>query len=547
MPVILIASLITNTLASVTYTKHGWSEYNSTPASGETSFDHLTSWLRSQGATVSPAMKLSQGSVRGIAARQAVKKGETLLALPPQLILSGVQATKTGPGCAVQRLQAECTMTKCAALNYIIKDDPFRWKELEIVAFLAERLHVLSAGKRGIHNDYSNVTWPRCGANQLPANFFDPYVETLPDMQALQSHPVFSATAGSCRAALNGTRLAFLAGHKYKIWMEEWTALSQQVPHIQQYGLKVFLHAKALLLTRAFGARTAHGSSLEPILVPLADMLNEDANYVDPGVGWDDSNVTALGFRLTSARSLPIGAELLDTYGDKPNVEMYSTYGFFFENQSFESVPLALQPFAGEVAESSAAQVRRILAGFPTEMHLQLQANPAESEVSAERQLPAILALARAMALAEIGMEVPRQWSPTEALPSLKLERRVLGLLHKHVEAQVRSFNGPAALASLNMPLELTPSLASASCKRYARLLLEPYGALLDFAETATLEVNLRLGLNANGSQAQRVKVSPLRKLWASHLFRTWDRQMSAFSNKNHDKFVKAHVFLAQA
>merc|ERR1711971_1515309 len=125
------------------------------------------------------------------------------------------------------------------------------------------------------------------------------------------------------------------------------------------------------------------------------------------------------------------------------------------------------------------------------------------------------------------GMPAPKKWSPTEALPSLKLERRALCLLRAHVEAQVLSHAGPAALASLQMPLELSPSLASANCERYARFYREPYGALLDFADDAALEIDLRLGSTTNRSQAHRIKVSPLRKLWASHLFRTWHNQLA--------------------
>merc|ERR1719262_1875932 len=145
-------------------------------------------------------------------------------------------------------------------------------------------------------------------------------------------------------------------------------------------------------MTRTFGMRASPEAQLEPVLVPLGDMFNEE-DRKKPGVAWDDQHVNERGFRLTSMQRAPSGDELFITYGRKPNFLMYLTYGFFFDHHPMELVPLELRPFQSEASAAGAGRVDSfngrvdsILKGVPSVVELYFEA--------ADLQLPSILSFA---------------------------------------------------------------------------------------------------------------------------------------------------------
>eukprot|EP00746_Dinoflagellata_sp_MGD_P023295 gnl/MRDRNA2_/MRDRNA2_15456_c0_seq1.p1 gnl/MRDRNA2_/MRDRNA2_15456_c0~~gnl/MRDRNA2_/MRDRNA2_15456_c0_seq1.p1 ORF type:complete len:567 (-),score=93.02 gnl/MRDRNA2_/MRDRNA2_15456_c0_seq1:59-1759(-) len=497
------------------------------------SFDQLAAFLRSEGATVSPSLRLSTGVVRGIAAVHEVSKGETILVVPPQLILSEATVTRNGAGCAVSRLLAECNVSEsedCKALlppkhHGVIGLDHLAGKDLELAAFLVQRLHEFKSTSKTSQSQVTQAPWPVCKAGDFPANFIDLYLKTLPTFEDLQGLPVFSVVQPQCRKALNGTWAAHFADGQRVQWAKEWAVLTKRVPEMKRFSETEFFYARAIIMTRTFGMHANSGAQLEPVLVPFGDMLNED-NPRKPGVAWDDQNVSKRGFQLTSTQRTESGRELFITYGKKPNFIVYTTYGFFFDNQRMELVPLQLRPFSTEVSAAGAEKVDSIMKGIPSTVELYFEA--------ADSQLPSILAFARAMALTHANVSSKPGWRPGEDPISLKLERHSLDLLQAHVEAQVQMRSGEDAIALLSKPFELAPS--SASCERYSRLNNEPYGALLDFAEEGRQYLDSCIGSTSSNCDAwhrEHSAATPLRKKWTSRLMQRWSRQVNPKSSKS--------------
>lgn len=473
----------------------------------QTSVDKLVQFIRSHGGKVSPSFSLSTGSLRGIVASSDVAKGETLLALPPNLILTGAQAARQGLGCAVARVIAECdgrnsTCSELLNSTMLYETSYAVGRSLELSVFLLTRLY-----GRGADAGFL------CDPTPMPADFFDAYVSMLPTMSDLQSFPAFAILKKPCQEALNGTIAAQRANDLRAMTTKQWNFLTQHVPALQQYTFDEFFHAKALVITRAFGARLAPDTQAsEPVLLPLADMMNMDARRQPTAEdSWEDGHTSAHGFKLTAAQSLNAGSAVLGTYGDRDGLDLYSTYGFFFEMQPLESVRLELRPFAGELPPNSTSRVENILSRVDRHMNwsLRLHQDP-------RVQLQQALEFARSVVIANTTAA-----AQNAALPlSLHLERLAVEFLHAHIEAQVQLDRGAAALSSLREPQAL--SLASASCEVYGHLTLEPYGALLDFTEAAMEYIDQRMGHHTKGKRQVRPEVSPLREEWAFRFFDAW-------------------------
>lgn len=493
-------------------------------------FEQLAAVLRSEGATISPSLCLSRGVVRGVAAAHDVAVNETLLNVPSRLILSGATVTRNGAGCAVSRLLAECDgkarrkNEDCEVLlpgknhgSGIVGMDKMASRELELAAFFVQKLHNFTSDMR--NSNESQGSWPVCEAGDFPTNVINLYLKTLPSREDLQGLPVFSAMQPRCRQLLNGTWASHMAEGQRAQWAKEWAVLLKRVPEMKHFSADEFFYARAIIMTRTFGMRASPEAQLEPVLVPLGDMFNEE-DRKKPGVAWDDQHVGERGFRLTTMHKAPSGDEFFITYGRKPNFLMYLTYGFFFDHHPMELVPLELRPFPGEASAADAGRVVSLLKGIPSTVELYFE--------GLEMQLPSILGFARAMVLADVNTSVSPGWRPSDPMP-LKLERRALDLLYGHVEAQVRRRSGQDGLAMLDKPFELAAS--SASCERYARLNNEPYGALLDFADEGRHFLDLRIGSTPSSSSGSALhsahsRATPLRKKWASRLVQRWSRQV---------------------
>jgi len=482
--------------------------------SDQEAFAGLVAFVRSGGGIVSPSLRLSEGPPRGIATSQAIPTGETLLVVPPQLLLTGGVATQRGSGCAVGRLLSECGDEfddDCASLLPVEGEGDAHSvrRSLELAVFLVTRLYGRESEGNTTNRSYS------CETDALPFNFFDPYLRSLPNMESMLSHPVFAVAELPCRQAIGSTQLGVKVNTMRDKWARQWGILVRRVPELQQYHSDEFFHAKLLVLSRAFGTTNQVNSPLEPVMVPLADMLNMDL-HDRPEVSWQASDVRTQGFRMTTAKAMSDGSIVLGSYGLRPNDEQYAHYGFFQEDQSFEAVPLDLRPCVHRLAEGKAARIDAMLAGYPP--RVQLQFKPSLLTIFQD-----VLAFARVVALVNASEPAPNHWSPDTPLP-LRLERCAMEALSAHVEDQALKRAGSAGAATLQKSIELSSSSCSDSCQQYSRLTLEPYGALLDFAQEGTIELDRRLGKSPD--LIGKAQVSPLRHRWASSFVTEWTRQL---------------------
>lgn len=189
------------------------------------------------------------------------------------------------------------------------------------------------------------------GAPEL--GFFDPFLRVLPGKDDLQSLPVFSAATWPCQAALNGTKALASARRQREEWTTHWTLLQKRCATMRRHRMDEFFHAQALVMTRAFKMRASEDSKDEPVMAPVADMLNRDARG-NPQILWDNLNMSERGFRLSNEALLAAGDELFQSYGERDNLDSYVHYGFFFEDQAMEAVPLELWPCPAALAGSAA-------------------------------------------------------------------------------------------------------------------------------------------------------------------------------------------------
>lgn len=153
-------------------------------------------------------------------------------------------------------------------------------------------------------------------------SFFHPYYEILP--QTLRNMPIFWTPEELY--GLKGSYLLQQIEDRNEAIAEDYHAICQIAPLAKICTLDEFKWARMCVCSRNFGLQIdGHRTSA---LVPHADMLN---HYRPRETKWTfDEERQA--FTITTLQSIPAGAQVYDSYGQKCNHRFLLNYGFAVED-----------------------------------------------------------------------------------------------------------------------------------------------------------------------------------------------------------------------
>jgi len=269
---------------------HGrWKRTGRTPRLARTSaedslqaFQDLGEWLIARGATISPAVGVTQddatGGGRGCAAADNIREGEVILDLPLACCLAAP------PGAEVM-LRPIGTALEAAGL---VADDA--------------ALTIALAEERSLGE--SSPWWPYIRLVGEPAQTF-PCLYAEGDLEELQSQPL----------------------------EESLLALRQAVEAIASFrGLPIFSVAAALQLVRS----RRFGCEMGRFMLPLGDMLNHS---FQPTCVWEKPVLEGRqSWRLVAVRDIQQGEPINFCYCSDPNHLLLSTNGFIVPKNPFSRI-----------------------------------------------------------------------------------------------------------------------------------------------------------------------------------------------------------------
>lgn len=155
------------------------------------------------------------------------------------------------------------------------------------------------------------------------------YLKTMPSRNDLLGHPMF--LHGEDARALKETSVGKGALGNIHTYMDSMLRDHKKIVEKKRAlgfvpDWEDFLYYRVLVSSRNFGY-LRHGME-ESGMVPYADLLNHS---FEPNTVWyfDDASDS---FVVEATRPIPAGEQIYDSYGHKPNNELYLYYGFTLPN-----------------------------------------------------------------------------------------------------------------------------------------------------------------------------------------------------------------------
>lgn len=256
------------------------------------SFNRLAEWLEHGGAKFNK-MKMryySQG-YRGVHARAKIKKGEILLCVPKNLLITLEMAKEAPVGLKMEGLKLSLLSPKHSFLaSYILQE---------------------------LHN--KDTKWK-------------PYLDMLP--RDLSSFPIFFTIEE--KKWLEGSPFLTQVEDKIEDMEKDYNSIIQVAPEFSKYTLEEFKRVRILVSSRIFGIKI-DGNKTDA-LVPLADMLNHKRPQE---TSWEYSDEKG-GFIIESKKCIERGDQVYDSYGKKCNSRYFLNYGFTVEDNDANEVPMKI-------------------------------------------------------------------------------------------------------------------------------------------------------------------------------------------------------------
>ncbi|CAM6007064.1 unnamed protein product [Sphagnum balticum] len=270
------------------------------------STEDLVQWVRQQGGRLLPAVHLQRQNVRGdlgLVATEAVQSGESLIALPPHILLS-LPIDEPALAALAQRVPEKLWAMKLG------------------LKLLAERAKKHS------------FWWPYI--HKLPERFRMPVFFSGDEIQQLQYPPIIHQVKKRCEFLLQ-----FAA---------------EDIPNIirdrgndkhpfggQQVDASALGWAMAAVSSRAFCVKQS-GESGCPSLLPLVDMCNHSFTPTARLVQHHTSSAQLLPFlEVVAQQDLERGDALLLDYGPLSNDILLLDYGFVIPNNPHDRVELRFE------------------------------------------------------------------------------------------------------------------------------------------------------------------------------------------------------------
>eukprot|EP00567_Pseudictyota_dubia_P003033 CAMPEP_0197448962 /NCGR_PEP_ID=MMETSP1175-20131217/19728_1 /TAXON_ID=1003142 /ORGANISM="Triceratium dubium, Strain CCMP147" /LENGTH=674 /DNA_ID=CAMNT_0042980921 /DNA_START=64 /DNA_END=2088 /DNA_ORIENTATION=+ len=154
-------------------------------------------------------------------------------------------------------------------------------------------------------------------------SFFKPYYDILP--KTLSNMPIFWSDEEL--SFLDGSYLLAQIADRNDAITDDYHAICEIAPELADIAtLEEFKWARMCVCSRNFGLQIdGHRTSA---LVPHADMLN---HYRPRETKWTFDDETQC-FTITTLQSIPVGAQVYDSYGQKCNHRFLLNYGFAVED-----------------------------------------------------------------------------------------------------------------------------------------------------------------------------------------------------------------------
>ena len=255
-------------------------------------FDSLFDWMKSHGAEFEKLkMRYYAPDYRGVHAAREIKKGETIVYVPIQEIIT-LEMAMTSP----------------------------------IGAQMAER----NFRNRLISPKHSFLSTYIMQERRKSSSFYDKYIDILP--KAFDNFPIFYTQEE--RAWLKGSPFQNQISEKIKDIQADYNMIVDEVPDYREFPLKEYSEMRMMVASRIFGIQV-NGLKTDGF-VPYADMLNHRRPRQ---TAWSYSDERG-GFIIESLEDIKRGDQVYDSYGKKCNTRFLLNYGFINLDNDANEYPL---------------------------------------------------------------------------------------------------------------------------------------------------------------------------------------------------------------
>ena len=277
-------------------------------------FEAMFTWMK-EGGSLFDKLKLRYYApdYRGVHAARNIKKGETILYVPKNEIITLEMAMESPIGKLM------------AARNF--------------------RNRLLSPK----HSFLATYVMQERRKEQ---SFFDKYIDILP--KAFDNFPIFYTQEE--RTWLEGSPFQNQISEKIKDIQADYNLITMEVPEYRQFSLKEYSEIRMMVASRIFGIQVDNLKT--DGFVPYADMLNHKRPRQ---TSWTYSDERQ-GFIIEALEDIKRGEQVYDSYGKKCNTRFLLNYGFINLDNDANEFPLTVvmdenDPFAQQKGELIGGQL----------------------------------------------------------------------------------------------------------------------------------------------------------------------------------------------
>ncbi len=185
------------------------------------------------------------------------------------------------------------------------------------------------------HSDCSNIELTLIVIYMLVTmkknGFFTPYYSILPNN--LDNFPIFWPE--TILKILKGSHILNSIIERKNNYIDDYNVVCRTSELFKKtFTFNDFVTIRTLVGSRNFGININRIS--RSAMVPLADMLNHN---IPPNVTWHFNNNTNC-FEMISNKTINVGEEITDSYGNKCNSKLLLFYGFILDNNQDNSIKI---------------------------------------------------------------------------------------------------------------------------------------------------------------------------------------------------------------
>jgi len=265
-------------------------------AKGSRKLQEFLSWLVANGAQFpSVELRAQSSDYRDVCARRSISARKPVIEIPFNLLITS------------ELVLASCEVSKQALAAGVV----FNSHQSHMALYLLQ--------ERG----------------KMEASFWFPYLRTLPrDYGHMYTH--FGKE--ELELLKNTSVEQHVIGRRNNILMD-FRNVCAKLPDVhERYSEDDYVWAHTVVLSRVFSC-VIKGANTEA-LVPMADMLNHAAK---PNTAWGYDEKKSV-FSVLATTGIEVGADILDSYGQKDNMLLFTFYGFALEHNPANTVELAFIP-----------------------------------------------------------------------------------------------------------------------------------------------------------------------------------------------------------